>query len=154
MTRNIKSEVDDFVRRAVNFGQRNGLNIPELALAFSTGTRCTHDEYLRLCKWLKDDENADKYYSGVELKSSRKPVKSALDTVRITFDNGETMVTDFNGDVSREECAKYYYGKWFNLGYRDDKEDDMHKVVKVEFPPFDEKISRNQASFNSFMRYK
>ena len=53
-----------------------------------------------------------------------------LDSVKVTFDNGVVMVTDYNAQVSREECAKYYMGKWFNLGV---EADDMHKAVKVEF---------------------
>ena len=65
--RPIKSETDDFIKRAVNFGQRNGLNIPELALAFSDGRRCSYEDYLKLCKWFKNQENVDRYYSGVEL---------------------------------------------------------------------------------------
>lgn len=76
MKRYIKSETDDFIKRAVNFGQRNGLNIPELALAFSDGRRCSHEDYLKLCKWLKNQENVDRYYSGVELTSSRKITSS------------------------------------------------------------------------------
>ena len=54
-----------------------------------------------------------------------------LDTVRVTFDNGEVMTTDYNAAVEREGIAKYYMGNWFNLGV---VSDDMHKVVKVEFP--------------------
>lgn len=76
MKRYIKSETDDFIKRAVNFGQRNGLNIPELALAFSDGRRCSHEDYLKLCKWLKNQENVDRYYSGVELTSSRNITSS------------------------------------------------------------------------------
>lgn len=76
MKRYIKSETDDFIKRAVNFGQRNGLNIPELALAFSDGRRCSHEDYLKLCKWFKNQENVDRYYSGVELTSSRKITSS------------------------------------------------------------------------------
>lgn len=53
-----------------------------------------------------------------------------LDAVKVTFDNGVVMVTDYNAQVSREEVAKYYMGKWFNLG---SIRDDMHKAVKVEF---------------------
>ena len=53
-----------------------------------------------------------------------------LDTVRVTFDNGETITTDYNAAVGRESIAKYYMGNWFNLGVEGD---DMHKVVKVEF---------------------
>ena len=59
-----------------------------------------------------------------------KPIKSALDTVKVTFDNGDTIVTDYNADVGREEIAKYYMHNYFNVG----GEDEMHQVVKVEFP--------------------
>lgn len=52
------------------------------------------------------------------------------DTVKVTFDDGNIMITDFNANVSREEIAKYYMGNWFNLGV---EADDMHKAVKVEF---------------------
>ena len=52
------------------------------------------------------------------------------DTIKVTFDNGDVITTDFNANVSREEMAKYYMGNWFNLGVEDD---DMHKAVKVEF---------------------
>ena len=53
-----------------------------------------------------------------------------LDAIKVTFDNGDVIITDFNAEVSREEMAKYYMGKWFNLGA---VRDDMHKAVKVEF---------------------
>jgi ribosomal protein L21E len=53
-----------------------------------------------------------------------------LDTVKVTFDNGDVIITDFNAKVSREEMAKYYMGNYFNLGT---VRDDMHKAVKVEF---------------------
>ncbi len=54
-----------------------------------------------------------------------------LDTVRVTFDNGDVITTDFNASVGREKITKYYMGSWFNFGTISD---DMHKVVKVEFP--------------------
>lgn len=54
-----------------------------------------------------------------------------LDRIKVTFDNGDTMLSDFNADVGRESMAKYYLGNWFNLG---SVKDDIHKVVKVEFP--------------------
>ena len=34
--------------------------------------------------------------------------RKMLDAVKITFDNGDTIITDFNSQVSREEIAKYY----------------------------------------------
>lgn len=53
-----------------------------------------------------------------------------LDTVKVTFDNGDEIITDFNAAIGREEIAKYYMNNWFNLG---SVSDDMHKAVKVEF---------------------
>jgi len=53
-----------------------------------------------------------------------------LDTLRATFDNGNTIITDFNADISREEIAERYMNRMFNLG---STEDDMHRCVKVEF---------------------
>lgn len=53
-----------------------------------------------------------------------------MDSVKVTFDNGDSIVTDFSAKVSREEIAKYYMNNWFNLG---SVSDDMHKCVKVEF---------------------
>lgn len=58
--------MSDFLKRALNFGIRNGLNVVELALAFSTGSRCTHAQYLELCKYFKKQENTDRYYTFVE----------------------------------------------------------------------------------------
>ena len=54
-----------------------------------------------------------------------------LDTIRVTFENGDIITTDFNAAVGREEMAKYYMGRWFNLG---SVSDDRHKAIKVEFP--------------------
>lgn len=68
------------------------------------------------------------YWRKQGLTSSQ--VKSALDTVKVTFDNGDTIVTDYNADVGREEIAKYYMHNYFNVG----NEDELHQVVKVEFP--------------------
>ena len=69
----------------------------------------------------------------INQRAGRYPGKECnmLDTVRVTFDNGEVMTTDYNAAVGREGIAKYYMGNWFNLGV---VSDDMHKVVKVEFP--------------------
>lgn len=53
-----------------------------------------------------------------------------MDSIKVYFENGDFFVTAFNAQVSREEMAKYYMGKWFNLGT---VRDDMHKAVKVEF---------------------
>lgn len=57
-----------------------------------------------------------------------------LDTVRITFDDGDVIVTDFNAEVGRKEMARYYCGQLFTAA---DSESRMHKAVKVEFPPFE-----------------
>jgi hypothetical protein len=53
-----------------------------------------------------------------------------LDTVKVTFDNGDVIYSDYNAAMGREEIARYYMGRWFNLG---SVKDDMHKAVKVEF---------------------
>lgn len=47
--------------------------------------------------------------------------------VQITYDNGDTNMTQFNG--TPEEAEKYFLGNWFNLGV---DTDDMHRCVKVE----------------------
>lgn len=76
-------------------------------------------------------------------------VNSALDTIKVTFDNGDVITTDYNADVSREEMASYYYGKYFNIG----NEDEMHKVVKVEFPGT-ENINSNKEPADMEMAYQ
>ena len=53
-----------------------------------------------------------------------------LDSIKVTFDNGDVIQTDFNAEVGREEMARYYMNHSFNIG----SEDEMHRVVKVEFP--------------------
>ena len=55
----------EFMRRVLNFGIRNGLNVPELALAMANG-RCTHSEYLEVCAYFKSQKNVDRYYTSVE----------------------------------------------------------------------------------------
>ncbi len=79
-----------------------------------------------------DNAQMDKEVDEVVRKyvNSSRQIKSALDTVKVTFDNGDTIVTDYNADVGREEIAKYYMHNYFNVG----GEDEMHQVVKVEFP--------------------
>lgn len=52
-----------------------------------------------------------------------------LDSVKITFANGDVIITDYNAAVDREEVAKYYFGKIFNVGNRE----NLQKCVKVEF---------------------
>lgn len=63
-------------------------------------------------------------------EAAENSIESALDTVKVTFDNGDTIVTDYNAEVGREEIARYYMGNFFNVG----NENEMHKVVNVEFP--------------------
>lgn len=58
--------MSNFLKKALNYGIRNGLNVVELALAFSTGTRCTYSEYLELCTYFKEQENCNRYYTFVE----------------------------------------------------------------------------------------
>lgn len=53
-----------------------------------------------------------------------------MDSVKVTFENGDSFETDFNAEVSREEIKKYYLGKYFNLGSVDD---NMQKCINVEF---------------------
>jgi hypothetical protein len=50
-----------------------------------------------------------------------------MKTVKVTFANGDFLVTNING--SDEEIAAYYLNNWFNLGTVDD---NMQKCVKVE----------------------
>lgn len=78
-----------------------------------------------------------------------KDIKSSLDTIKVTFDNGDVITTDYNADVGREEIAKYYYGNWFNVG----DENEMHKVVKVEFPGA-ENINSNKEPADMDMAYQ
>ena len=37
-----------------------------------------------------------------------------MKTVKVTWSDGDTMITDINGTM--EEIRAYYVGKWFNLG--------------------------------------
>lgn len=54
-----------------------------------------------------------------------------LDSVKVTFANGDWFITGFNAQVSREEIAKYYMGNYFNVGTY--PKEDMQQAVKVEF---------------------
>ena len=55
-----------FLRKALNYGIRNGLNVSELLHTFATGTRCSYSEYLEICNYFKSQENCDRYYTFVE----------------------------------------------------------------------------------------
>lgn len=47
-----------------------------------------------------------------------------MDLFRITYDNGDTITTGFNGTT--EDARRYYLGHIFNLGtYRD----DLHRCM-------------------------
>lgn len=48
-------------------------------------------------------------------------------TVKVTYDDGDYTVTDFNGTL--DEAVKYFLSSTFNLGT---ERDDMHRCVKVE----------------------
>lgn len=37
-----------------------------------------------------------------------------MKTVKVTWSDGDTTITDINGTM--EEIRAYYVGKWFNLG--------------------------------------
>jgi len=48
-------------------------------------------------------------------------------TVKCTYSNGETIVTDINGTL--ESAKNYFLMNWFNIG---NIEDNMQQCVKVE----------------------
>lgn len=48
-------------------------------------------------------------------------------TVKVTFEDGDSLVTDINTDLAG--AKKYYEGNIFNLGCVEDR---MVKAVKVE----------------------
>lgn len=50
-----------------------------------------------------------------------------MKTFKVTFDNGDFLVTRLNGNI--EDARQYYIGTVFNLGT---EYDDMHRCVKVE----------------------
>jgi hypothetical protein len=64
--------------------------------------------------------------SSYTIEDNPKPGKDKS-TVKITFADGNSLVTDINTDL--DGAKKYYLGKMFNLGAGDD---DMQKAVKVE----------------------
>lgn len=50
-----------------------------------------------------------------------------MNAFKITFDNGDSMVSRLNGNI--EDARRYYLGNIFNLGVVND---DMHRCVGVE----------------------
>lgn len=59
-------------------------------------------------------------------------------TVKVTFENGDTIVTDING--SEEEVRDYYMNNYFNLTPPSSKEEPMTKGKTVEFIYDEEEI--------------
>lgn len=54
-----------------------------------------------------------------------------MNTFKITFSDGDTITTGFNGSLL--DAEKYYVGQWLNLGgVIDPTEDSMVKGIKVE----------------------
>lgn len=51
-----------------------------------------------------------------------------MKTVKVTFDNGDSTITNINGTES--EIKEYYIGNIFNIGTY---EDYLVKAVSVEF---------------------
>lgn len=51
-----------------------------------------------------------------------------MKTVKVTFDNGDSTITNINGTES--EIKEYYIGNIFNIGIY---EDCLVKAVNVEF---------------------
>ncbi len=160
-----QSETDDFIRRVVNFGQRNGLNIPELALAFSDGRRCSHEEYLKLCKWFKNQENVDKYYSGVELTSSRR-ISSGKRTVDHKKPSREEIEKALDKRLAQEkvkfatdmydDTVDYILSFWDEEDYipkdADDAVSQWYNDTKKHFPQDLKKIA--SAAYRYWIRSK
>lgn len=58
---------------------------------------------------------------------ARGYVVSGTISVKVTFGNGNSLVTGINTDL--EGARRYYLGNWFNLGVEDD---DMQQAVAVD----------------------
>lgn len=52
-----------------------------------------------------------------------------MKTIRVSYSNGDFLVTSING--TKEEIEKYYLGNFFNIGRGES--DKMEKAIKVEF---------------------
>ena len=48
--------------------------------------------------------------------------------ITVTFDNGKTLTTDFNGTV--QSAMTYYLGKVFNIGFASDV---MTRAIQIDF---------------------
>lgn len=54
-----------------------------------------------------------------------------MNTYKVTFSNGDHLVTGFNGTL--EDAERYYLSNWFNMGDMEHLPiDKMVKGVKVE----------------------
>jgi|GEM_PF-4443577 len=60
-----------------------------------------------------------------------------LPAYKITFDNGDTIVTSMAAHIGLEEAKKYYLGKYFNMGSGD--KDKMVKATCVEMANSDDR---------------
>lgn len=65
-------------------------------------------------------------------KNIEKDSASNLVDVTVKFDNGDVINTNVNGNQTDEQIRDYYkVGKTFNLGYNEETEDTLAKVVEV-----------------------
>ena len=76
---------------------------------------------------LKHGRNLMGLLEAEEIQPKTTQQKPTQISVKVTFDNGDSLITGFNG--TKEQATAYYVGKQFNLG--SDK-DDMAKGTKVE----------------------
>ena len=56
---------DEFIKRVISYGVRNGLNLAELGLFLSNPLypRCSNREYKYFCAYFKDQKHVDAYYA-------------------------------------------------------------------------------------------
>jgi hypothetical protein len=55
-----------------------------------------------------------------------------MHTIRVTFEEGNTLVTSING--TKQEIESYYIGKRFQFGDTESEpKDKLVKAIKVEF---------------------
>ena len=50
-----------------------------------------------------------------------------MNTYKVTFEDGDSLITGFNGSL--KDAENYYVGKYFNFGIENDI---MVKAIKVE----------------------
>jgi len=51
-----------------------------------------------------------------------------MKTYKCTYQNGDTIVSGFNGNL--KDAEEYFLNKWFNIGIGE--YDNMQKCIKVE----------------------